>query len=277
MSVVIQKRNNEHSRLWSKLFDSTLKHTKLYFCRKRTKWSCRETSFLQWETQVSWTAPAERQNANWELSGNNWLECQRQIVDQTELNKTRYNLQWYWPRHPFINRHKPEKFRRVLYQKYSPQWQTSIRTTFAAEPNWNYFSLPRKANRLISRDRSNVSSNWCPKRWQPMLTISLASRIWAEDGSIRVPTTGFIGKISLTCVIYALHQVGKDSAVSNKSPVKTVQRNFYMNNFPMSVRTHQEAIEKDQKNRDVLNKGGFKLIKVDNKWRWSQITTFTER
>ena len=36
-------------------------------------------------------------------------------VDQTELNETRDKLQWYLPRHPVINPHKPEKVRRVCH------------------------------------------------------------------------------------------------------------------------------------------------------------------
>ena len=34
-------------------------------------------------------------------------------VDQTELNETRYKLQWYFRNNPVINPHKPEKVRRV--------------------------------------------------------------------------------------------------------------------------------------------------------------------
>ena len=34
-------------------------------------------------------------------------------IDQTELNETRKDLQWYLPHHPVINPHKPEKVRRV--------------------------------------------------------------------------------------------------------------------------------------------------------------------
>ena len=34
-------------------------------------------------------------------------------VDQAELNETKDKLQWYLPHHPVINRHKPEKVRRL--------------------------------------------------------------------------------------------------------------------------------------------------------------------
>ena len=45
------------------------------------------------------------------------------------------------------------------------------------------------------------------------------------------------------------------------SLVKTVQQNFYMNDFLESAKTPQEAIEIYQKVRDILSKGGFKLTK----------------
>ena len=64
-----------------------------------------------------------------------------------------------------------------------------------------------------------------------------------------------------TCANYALHQVAKDNAVNNESVVRTVQRNFYMDDFLKSVRTPQEAIEIYQKVRDILIKGGFNLTK----------------
>ena len=34
-------------------------------------------------------------------------------VEQTELNETKDKLQWFFPHHPVINPHKPEKVRRV--------------------------------------------------------------------------------------------------------------------------------------------------------------------
>ena len=64
-----------------------------------------------------------------------------------------------------------------------------------------------------------------------------------------------------TCENYALHQVAKDNAVNNESLVRTVQRNFYMDDFLKSVRTPQEAIEIFQKVRHILIKCGFNLTK----------------
>ena len=55
--------------------------------------------------------------------------------------------------------------------------------------------------------------------------------------------------------------MAKDIAVNDESLVRTVQRNFYMDNFLNSIRTNQEAIEFYQKVREILSKGGFNLTK----------------
>ena len=90
--------------------------------------------------------------------------------------------------------------------------------------------------------------------------------LWREDPKRRIEVYGYtrhvVGEKSLpTCANYALHQVVKDNAVSDDSLVRTVQQNFYMDDFLKSVRTPQRAIEIYQKVRDILIKGGFNLTK----------------
>ena len=51
----------------------------------------------------------------------------------------------------------------------------------------------------------------------------------------------------------------KDNAVNDESIAKTIQPIFYIDDFLMSVRTPQEAIEIYLKVRDILIEGGFKL------------------
>ena len=88
--------------------------------------------------------------------------------------------------------------------------------------------------------------------------------LWREDQEqkIEVYTRHVFGAKSLpTYAVYALQQVAKDNAVKDESLVRTVQRNFYMDEFLKSARTPQEAIESYQKIRDILIKGGFNLTK----------------
>ena len=72
--------------------------------------------------------------------------------------------------------------------------------------------------------------------------------LWREDPERRIEVYEstchvFGAKSSPTCANYASHQVAKDNAVNDESLVRTVQRNFYMDDFLKSVRTPQEAIE----------------------------------
>ena len=90
--------------------------------------------------------------------------------------------------------------------------------------------------------------------------------LWREDQEQRIEVYEYTRHVfgansSPTCGNYALHQVAKDYAVNNESVVRTVQRNFYMEDLLKSVRTPQEAIEIYQKVRDILIKGGFNLTK----------------
>ena len=90
--------------------------------------------------------------------------------------------------------------------------------------------------------------------------------LWREDPERRIEvyeyTRHVFGvKSSPTCANYALHQVAKDNAFNDQSIVRTVQRNFYMDDFLKSVRTPQEATKVHQKVRDILIKRGFNLTK----------------
>ena len=90
--------------------------------------------------------------------------------------------------------------------------------------------------------------------------------LWREDPEQRIEvyeyTRHVFGTKSLpNSANYALHQVTKDNAVNDESIIRTVQRNFYMDDLLMSVRTPQEAIEIYQKVREILSRGGFNLTK----------------
>ena len=78
--------------------------------------------------------------------------------------------------------------------------------------------------------------------------------LWPEDPEIGA-------KSWPTCANYALQQVAKDNAKDDENVVKAVQRNFYMDDFPKSVRTPEEAIEIYQKVGEILSRGGFNLTK----------------
>ena len=119
-------------------------------------------------------------------------------VQQVELNETRDKLQWYLPHHPVINPHKPEKVRRVCNAAAKYQ-DVALNGKLLSGPDLLQSLIGiifrfREHQIALSRHRSDVSSSCCPKRWQPMPTISLARRFRAENRSLRVYTTRFWGE-----------------------------------------------------------------------------------
>ena len=90
--------------------------------------------------------------------------------------------------------------------------------------------------------------------------------LWRETPEQRIDVYEYTrhvfgAKSSPTCANYALHQVARDNAKNDEALVKTVQRNFYMDDFLKSVKTSQEGIDIYNRVREVLSKGGFKLTK----------------
>ena len=187
-------------------------------------------------------------------------------VDQAELNETKDKLQWYLPHHPVINPHKPEKVRRVCNAAAKYQG-VALYDNLLPGPD-----LLQSLTGIIFRFRENqiALSVDIEAMFLHAVVPSDDSRclqfLWREDPEQKIEvyeyTRHVFGAKSLpTCANYALHQVAKDYAVNNESVVRTVQRNFYMEDFLKSVRTPQEAIEIYQKVRDILIKGGFNLTK----------------
>ena len=183
-------------------------------------------------------------------------------VDQAELNETKDKLQWYLPHHPVINPNKPEKVRRVCNAAAKYQG-VSLNDKLLPGPDLLQSLIGiifrfREHQKALSADIEAMFLQVAvPKDDSRCLRF-----LWREDPERKIEiyeyTRHIFGaKSSPTCANYALHQVAKDNAVNDKNLVKTVQRNFYMDDFLKSVRTAQEAIEIYQKVRDILNKGEF--------------------
>ncbi|XP_075248317.1 uncharacterized protein LOC142341284 [Convolutriloba macropyga] len=187
-------------------------------------------------------------------------------IDQTELNETRDELQWCLPHHPVINPHKPEKVRRVC--NAAAQYQ-------GVALNDKRFSGPDLLQSLVGlilrfREHQIALSADLEAMFLQIGVPSADSRclrfLWRDNPEQRIEVYDysrhvFGAKSSPTCAIYALHQVAKDNANNDENLVRTVQRNFYMDDFLKSVRKPQEATQIYQKVRDVLSKGGLKLTK----------------
>ena len=163
-------------------------------------------------------------------------------VYQTEHNENRNRLQWYLPHHPVMKPHKPEKVRRVCNAAAKYQ-AVALNDELLSGPD-----LLRSLIGIIFRFREH----------QIALTAEIEARflrvavpnddcrclrfLWREDPVRRIEffeyTRHVFGaKSSPTCANYALHQVAKDNAVNDESLVRTVQRNFYIDDFLKLVRT----------------------------------------
>ena len=169
-------------------------------------------------------------------------------VDQAELNETKDKLQWYLPHHPVINPHKPKKVRRVCnatakYQSVALHDKLLLGPDLLQSLIGIIFRF-RKPQIALSADIEAM-----------FLQVSVSNDdsrclrlLWREDPEQRIEVYEYTrhvfgAKSSPACANYALHQVAKDNAVNNENIVRTVQRNFYMDDFLKSVRTLQEAIE----------------------------------
>ena len=185
-------------------------------------------------------------------------------VEQTELNETRDKLQWYLPHHPVINPHKPEKVRRVCNAAAKYQ---------GVSLNDKLLSGPDLLQSLIGiifrfREHEMALSADIEAMFLQVAVPTDDSRclrfLWRETPEQRIDVYEYTrhvfgAKSSPTCANYALHQVARDNAKNDEALVKTVQRNFYMDDFLKSVKTSHEGIEVYHRVREVLSKGGFKL------------------
>ena len=187
-------------------------------------------------------------------------------VDQTELNETRNRLQRYLPHHRVINPHKTKKFRCVCNAAAKYQG-VALKDKLLSRPD-----LLQSLIGIIFRFREHqiALSADIEAMFLQVAVPNNNSRclrfLWREDPERRTEVYEYTrhvygAKSSPTCANYAFHQVAEDNAVNDESLIRTVQRNFYMDNFLRSVRSPQETIEIYQKVRDILIKGGFILTK----------------
>ena len=170
------------------------------------------------------------------------------------------------PYHPVINPHKPEKVRRVCSAAAKYQ---------GVALNDKVLSGPDLLQSLIGiifrfREHQIALSADIEAIFLQAAVLSDDCRclrfLRREDPEQRIEIYEYTrhvfgAKSSPTCENYALHQVAKDSAKDDENLVKAVQQNFHMEDFLMSVRTPQEAIEIYQKVTEILSKGGFNLTK----------------
>ena len=199
-------------------------------------------------------------------------------VQQVELNETIDKFQWYLPHYPVFSAHKHEKVRRMCNAAAKYQG-VALNDKPLSGPDLlqSLIGIFFRFRELIELS-ADIEAMFLHKRWQPMLTFSLARRSRADDWNLRVYTTRLWGeKLADLCKL-RFASSGERQRQNLENLVKAIQRNFYMIDFLKSVRTAQEATEIYQKVEDIFSKAGFNLTKriiSDEKVRlWYSCTIF---
>ena len=174
--------------------------------------------------------------------------------------KPKTNFHINLPHHPVINPHKPEKNRRACNAAAEYQGVAlHEKLVFRPDPLKSLIEFIfcfREHPINLSADKEAM-----------FLQVAIPSDdtrclrfLWREDPEQRIEVYKntrhiFAAKISSTCANYAFRQVAKNKEVNDESLVRTVQRNFYMEDFLKSIRNPQEAIGIYQRVGDVIIKG----------------------
>ena len=186
------------------------------------------------------------------------------ILGKSEVKGT-FGREWYLPHHPVLNPNKPGKVRRVCNAaaKYK---DVCLNDKLLAGPDridWNNIQISRRTNPIAptadiesmflqvqvpERDKSCLRFLWPP-------TVNDPVQIYEYQHHV------FGAKSSPTCANYALKRVAIDNEDEFPIAEKTIQNNFYMDDFLKSVETPEEAIKVFKQLQPLLSKHGFELKK----------------
>ena len=180
------------------------------------------------------------------------------ILGKSEVKST-FGKEWYLPHHPVLNPKKSGKFRRVcnaaakykdicLIDKFlaGPDLIHGFRvgpTALTADIESMFLQV-----KVPERDKSCLRFLWRPTVNEPVQIYECQRHV-------------FGAKNSPTCANYALKRVAIDNADEFPNAAKTIQNNFYMEDFINSVETPEEAIKVFKQLQPLLSKHGFELKK----------------
>ena len=169
------------------------------------------------------------------------------ILGKSEIKGT-FGKEWYLPHHPVLNPNKPGKVRRVCNAaaKYK---DVCLNDNLLAGPDLLHgligtiFRFREGPIALTADIESMFLQVQVPERdksclrflWRP--TMNEPVQIYEYQRHV------FGAKSSPTCANYALKRVAIDNEDEFPIAAKTIQNNFYMDNFIKSVETPEEAIK----------------------------------
>ena len=187
------------------------------------------------------------------------------ILGKSEV-KGNFGKKWYLPHHPVLNPIKPGKVRRVCKAaaKYKDICLNDkllagpdllhglIGTTFRFREG--PIALTADIESMFLRMKVPERDKSCLRfLWRP--TVNEPVQIYEYQRHV------FGAKSSPTCANYALKQVAIDNEDEFPIAAKTIQNNFYMDDFIKSVETAEEAIKIFKQLQPLLSKHGFELKK----------------
>ena len=187
------------------------------------------------------------------------------ILGKSEVIGT-FGREWYLPHHPVLNPNKPGKVRRVCNAaaKYK---DVCLNDKLLAGPDLLHgligtlFRFREGPIALTADIESRFLQVQVPERdksclrllWRP--TVNEPVQIYEYERHV------FGAKSSPTCSNYALKQVAIDNEDEFPIAAKTIQNNFYMDDFIKSVEKPEEAIKVFKQLQPLLSKHGFELKK----------------
>ena len=187
------------------------------------------------------------------------------ILGKLEVKGT-FKKEWFLPYHPVLNPNKPDKVRRVCNAaaKYkdiclNDKWLDGpdllhglIRTLFRFREGLIALTADIESMflqmQIPERDKSCLRFLWRPTMNGPVQIYEYQRHV-------------FGAKSSPTCANNALKGVAIDNEDEFPIAAKTIQNNFYMDDFIKSVETLEEAIKVFKQMQPLLSKHGFDLKK----------------
>ena len=187
------------------------------------------------------------------------------ILGKSEVKGT-FGKEWYLPYHPVLNPNKPGKVRRVC-NAAAIYKDICLNDKLLAGPDLLHgligtiFRFREGPIALTADIESMFLQVQVPERdksclrflWRP--TVNEPVQIYEYQRHV------FGAKSSPTCANYALKRVAIDNEDEFPIAAKTIQNNFYMDDFIKSVETPEEAIEVFEQLQPLLSKHGFELKK----------------
>ena len=175
---------------------------------------------------------------------------------------------WYLPHHPVSNPNKPGKIR-VVFDAAAKFSDTSL--------NDNLLQGPCLTNDLAGvlirfrEEQSAFTADVEAMFYQVLVSEedTEALRFLWWSGSLddppeeyRMTVHIFGAKDSLTCAIYALMRTAQDNSSNfSAETIRSVMKNFYVDDLLKSTRSVKEARELAQQLSELLKLGGFRLTK----------------